>query len=159
MRSNLFIAFVFLILAAGCKSKSAFNYSQKLVTIENSIIPDIVDTENKVADFFADEKYDSAKIASQRMEDKIESKIKEVEKMEAPKVDEADNFKRAYLKYFSYLKSIYTTYRQYAIETDIEKRGILRHQIINIEAEKKDVIAEVQRVQAKFAKANGFRLE
>lgn len=159
MRSNLFIILSFLVIAAGCKSKAAFNYSQKLVEIENSIIPDIQDTENRVGKFFSNEQYDSAKAASQHMEDKIDSKIKEVEKMDAPKVAEADNFKKAYLKYFAYLKSIYTTYRLYAEETDIAKRESLRQKIINIETEKHGAIAEVQKVQAKFAKANGFRLE
>ena len=159
MRLTFLFITLFLTVITGCKSKSAFDYSQKLVSIEKSLVPDIKETEDKVAEFFTNKQYDSAAAVSQRMEDKVENKIKEVRAMDAPKVAEAENFKQAYLKYFSYIKSVYTTYREYAQQTTDEDREKVRQQMLDIEKEKQTAVTEMQQTQAKFAKANGFRLE
>lgn len=152
---------LFFFLLAGCitcRSKSAFEYSERIVRTERSLAPDIERTEDQVGNFFTEENYDSAVIVSRRMEDIIGSKIEEIEKLEPPHVKEADNFKRASLKYFSYIKSIYTAYRRYAMQTNEEDRETERLRLVKIVNEKKEAIEDMQRAQSKYAKANGFRV-
>src|SRR6478672_2987931 len=57
-----------LCLAMGCKSRSAFDYSQKLVSIEKSLIPDIRAAQDKIAGYFTSQQFDSAAVISQQME-------------------------------------------------------------------------------------------
>ena len=159
MKSRLLLLFFLLTGLIACKSKSAFNYSEKIVKTERSLVPDIEKTENEVAGFFSRESYDSAVTVCARMESIVDSKIKEIEKLEPPRVKEADNFKQATLKYFSYMKSIYTAYREYAMQTNEEDREKERQQLIKIVDEKEEAIADMQRVQSKYAKANGLRME
>lgn len=79
--------------------------------------------------------------------------------MDAPKVEEGENFKQAYLKYFAYIKSVYATYHQYAIQTTAAEREHVRQQMVDLEKEKQTAVSDMQQMQAKFAKANGFKLE
>jgi hypothetical protein len=157
MRLSFFIALSIGVLLTACGSKkAAFDYSEKLVAMEQSLVPDITETEDKVEIYLTNGQFDSAKTVSQRMEDKIAEKIKEVENTPPPQVNEAENFKKAFLKYFSYMKSIYTSYAKYASQTTEEDRGMALEEMMNIINNKKEAIEEVQRMQVKFAKANGF---
>jgi hypothetical protein len=154
------VLFFFLLTGLiACKSKSAFNYSEKIVKIEKSLIPDIERTETQVSGFFSRESYDSAVIVSKRMEDLVDSKIKEIEKFEPPHVNGADNFKQAALKYFSYMKNIYTSYKRYAMQTNEEDREKERQQLLKIVDEKEEAIADMQRAQSRYAEANGLRVD
>jgi hypothetical protein len=160
MRLNLFAAVIMLVVAISCGSKkTAFEYSEKLVSIEKSLVPDITETESKVGQFFTSGEYDSARIVSQRMEDKISKKMKEIEDNAPPAVEEAENFKKAFLKYFAYMKSVYTSYTKYAMQTNDEERATVWEEMMKVINGKQDAISEMQRMQAKFAKANGFSLD
>lgn len=160
MKSIVYALFPLLLTGlVACKSKSARDFSEKIVSVENSLIPDITKTENQVSKFFAEQNYDSAAIVSRRMEDIIANKIEEVEKLEPPHVAEADNFKKAFIKYFEYMKSIYTGYKLYAMQTNDEDRAAEWQKFLTLVKGKDDAIEDVQRAQAKFAKANGFRIE
>lgn len=159
MRLIFFLTISTVVLLTACGSKkAAFEYSEKLVAMENSLVPDITETESKVEIFFANGQYDSAKIMSQRMEDKIAVKIKEVEEMPPPQAEEAENFKKAFLKYFAYMKSVYSSYTKYATQTGEEERVIAFEEMMKVIDKKQDAIDEVQRMQVKFAKANGFSI-
>lgn len=160
MRLNLFVVVIILAVAISCGSKkTAFEYSEKLVSMEKSLVPDITETENKVGQFFTNGEYDSARIVSQRMEDKISSKMKEIEDSAPPAVEEAENFKKAFLKYFSYMRSVYTSYTKYSVQTNDEDRATVWEEMMKIINGRQDAIDEMQRMQTKFAKANGFKLD
>jgi hypothetical protein len=156
-RNILLIAFLTTMI--GCGKKAAYNYSQKLVSIEQSLIPDITETQKKLDGYLTNQQYDSAAAASKRMEDKVDLKMREVETMPAPDVEEGENFKKAYLKYFAYIKLLYTGYKNFAMQTTEEAREQARQEVLKVEDGKQQAVADMRAAQSKYAKANGFRVE
>src|SRR5690349_12304071 len=113
MLKNLTIALVLVISIASCKSKAAFDYSQDFVKKEKSLLPDITSTEDKVSGYVSAGQYDSIAIAGERMEKIVDEKLQEIKKSSVPDVKEGENFKEACIKYFEFIKSMYTNYKEY----------------------------------------------
>lgn len=153
------VAAVSLFAIISCKSKSAFNYSQAIVKIEKSMESDVISAETRITDYLTREIYDSALVATERMESIADSKLKEVEALETPKVEEADNFRHAAIRYFSYIRSVYTAYKDYILQASVEDREAARLRMMKVLDEKNNTLKNMQDAQRKFAKANGFKLD
>lgn len=158
MLKKLIFASVLLISIASCKSKSAFNYSQEIVKKEKSLIPDITTTEDKVKHYFEDEHFDSIAVVGEKMEQLVESKIQEIKTMPLPDAKEADNFKEACLKYFGFIKSIYSGYKEWGLAPADERQGVM-DKIIAMAGNRQASMDAMQTAQKKFADANGFKIE
>lgn len=155
------ISFAILVLAAlaSCKSKTAYNYSQNFVTKERSLNADIESTEEKVGRYAKYEQFDSIAVAGERMEKLVDSKLQEVKDEPAPDVKEGANFKAAAIKYFEFIKSMYTAYKAYGNAKTPEERDEKLNAIRTIVDQKPTVIADIQSAQKKYADANGFKIE
>ena len=142
-----------------CKSKSAYNYSQNLVAQEKSLSLIINPADEKIGEYVQAEKFDSIAITGADMENQIQKKIDEINATALPKAKEAENFKEAMLRYFTFIKSLFTGYKNYGLaKTDEERQQIAIDQQ-KLVAEKPTVINEIQKVQRKYAEANGFKVE
>jgi hypothetical protein len=150
---------ILLISMAGCKSKTAFNYSEDFVKKEQGLTPDIKKAEADVAAFNANGEYDSIAAVGLRMEKLFDVKLQEIEEKPAPDVKEGENFKRAGLQYFKFMKSIYTGYKDYGSAKTAEERESILNTIRDIASKKESVIADIKLAQQKFADANGFRVK
>ena len=76
-----------------------------------------------------------------------------------PLVNEGDNFKKSAVRYFAYIKSIYTAFRKFTTaESDSEKEKE-RKKLAKIIGEKKEITKAMQEAQRKFAAANNFLIE
>ena len=159
MRLKSILVLLLLVGLISCKSKSAFEYSESIVKIERSLSNDITEAEMKIGDHLRNEQYDSAASISKNMEDLVGTKLKEVEKLDVPKVKEADQFQKAAIRYFAYMKSIYTSYKNYALQTTDEGRESERQKLLAVVGEKEQVIDDMQRAQKKYAEANGFKID
>jgi len=159
MLKKIFIAAISLGIFIGCKSKSALNYSEEIVKKEQSLSADITTTEEKVKAFLAKEQYDSIAAAASRMENLVEVKLTEVKDLPAPDLKEAPAFKDAAIKYFRFIKSMYTGYREFGTASTAEAREIEMDKLRSLVLLKTDAISSMQRAQRKFAEANGFKLE
>jgi hypothetical protein len=159
MKFKLFVVFLLSAGIISCKSKSAFKYSEKLVEIERSMSPEIASTEEKFGQFITDEKYDSGYAISQRMEELADTKLKEVERLEPPDVKEAAAFKKTALRYFGYIKGLYTHYKSYAKNAAGEGREKELASLQKFLNDRNDILSEMKDAQIRFAKANGFRLD
>lgn len=160
MIRNLFYIAILCTGFVACGSKkAAYNYSQDIVTKERSLEPEIAATEDKVEKFAGAGQFDSVAAVSQRMETLVQKKIDEINAMKVPDVKEADNFKAAIMRYFKYIKSIYTGYRQVAIATDDEKRQQLAKDLLELAGNKTTELNKMQEMQRKYAKANGLKME
>lgn len=159
MYKKLFFAAIILSGFTACKSKDAFNYSENFVKKERSLTPDMEKTETDVTKFNAGQQFDSINIVSTRMEKLVNDKLNEIKEQPAPDVKEGANFKAAGIKYFEFIKSIYTTYKEYgAAKTADERQGMLT-KLQDIVAGKAKAIADVKAAQEKFAAANGFKIQ
>ncbi len=149
-----FIALIVLVLG-GCKSGPAFDYNQKLVKIENSLLPEVEKASAKISAYIENGNFDSMAVVSQNMVGIMDQKINEVRKLPAPDAKQAENFKKGYINYFEYMRSIYVSYKNFAVDQTEEAR----QKMISVENKRNLVIAELQEVQRQYAKANGFKME
>ena len=108
--------------------------------------------------YFASFQYDSIASVSTRMETKIDTIIRDIAKRPAPNVKEGGNFKKAALHYFDYMKSIYTSYKNYGLQNSPEGRQIQLQIMSMIISNEDKTIAEMQKAQQIFAKDNGFKI-
>lgn len=158
LKKLLLVAVLFTSLL-GCKSKSAYNYSQDIVAKERSLTPDIEATERKVTNYVTYQQYDSIVVAAETMEKLVQKKIDEINAMKVPSAKKAAEFKAATLKYFGYIKSIYTTYKQLGMAQTDEKRQEVVEELQKIVDQKQTVISDMQTAQRAYADANGFKVE
>jgi hypothetical protein len=159
MRKNLFLIAILFTGLVACKSKSAFNYSQDIVAKERSLTADINATEDKVEKFATAQQFDSVAAVSERMENLVQKKIDEIMAMKVPKAKEADNFRDAALRYFKYIKSIYTAYKEVGKAPTAEERAKLAEEMQEVAGKKEEVVSDMQKAQRKYAEANGFKVE
>src|SRR5688572_11301912 len=154
MKYKYFIPFLLILVFASCNSQKAKKYSQDIVKLERSLMPDIEQTETKVAKFANEQNFDSIVVVSVRMEKLFDDKIKEVTSLKMPKVKEAENFKQASLRYFAYLKSIYTSYIKFGSAPTDEARQNELTTLQEIVARKGQAVNDMQSAQKKYADAN-----
>ncbi|MBK7433958.1 MAG: hypothetical protein IPI66_08705 [Chitinophagaceae bacterium] len=159
MIRNFALALLLVAGFAACKSKDAFNYSQEFVKKERSLLPDINKTEDNVKRYIAAEQYDSIAIAGANMEKIVDAKLKEIRDEPAPKAKEADNFKEAGIKYFLFIKSMYTGYKDFGNAKTPEDRETEMNKLRELVDKKTDAVNDMQAAQRKYADANGFKLE
>lgn len=151
-----------LLLAAaliGCQSQSAFDYSQRIVQLDTELSSAIAIADEKVGTFLDNNQVDSAIQVSQHMEDLADSKLKEIQKMEVPDVEEGENFKKAAVQYFVYLKAVYSSFNRFTMASNDGEKENERQKLARMVGQKGQVTKEFQAAQQKFAKANNFRIE
>lgn len=148
-----------LVLLFSCKSKTAFDYSQQIVKIETELAADIAIADKKVSKFLDAKQNDSAIIITQRMEELADKKLQEVQSLAAPNVEEGDNFKKEAVRYFSYLKSIYTSFNRFTMAETDEAKEAERQKLARIVGDKEEATKALQVAQQRFAAANNFRIE
>lgn len=126
---------------------------------ERSLTSEIQSTETKVGNYITANHYDSVAVAGERMEKLVQQKIDEIDALSVPKAPEADNFKAATLRYFKYIKSLYTSYKDLGNAQTDEGRQDVISTLKKLVADKSTVLKEMQGAQARYAKANGFKVQ
>lgn len=155
-------SWIVLVLFAGliaCKSKSGFKYSQDIVAKERSLEPAFQDGQTRITAYATVGNYDSVIIVAKSLEAKVQNTIDEIEKMPKPNAKGVDDFKSAIMKYFGYMKSIWTSYRKWAEAPTEEERQAELNNVTKIEGERFEVVREMQTAQRKYADQNGFKVE
>ena len=150
---------ILMTVLFSCKSKTAFDYSQQIVKMETELAADIAMADKKVRKFLDAEQNDSAMIITQQMEDMADKKLKEIQNLDAPNVEEGENFKKEAVRYFSYIKAIYTSYNRLTKAATEEAKEMERSKLLKIGKEKEGATRALQVAQQKFAAANNFRVE
>jgi hypothetical protein len=154
------IAAAFIIISiVSCKSNNAFKYSQDFVASEKKLMPMIENTETKVEGYIALKQYDSMAIVSEKLENAIGETIKDAKAKPAADAKDGEKFKVDVIKYFEFLKSVYSSYKDYgnAATDDARQKEIAKMQ--QLISKKTEVVKIIQTAQKDFAKANGFKIE
>lgn len=147
MKVQITFSALVLVLLFSCKSTAAYDYSQRIVKMETDLAADIAIADKKVSKFLEAEQHDSAIIITQLMEELAIKKLREVQKLDAPDVEEADNFKREAVRYFSYLKNIYTSFKRFTMATTDEVKEAERLRLVRIVNEKEEATQALQAAQ------------
>ena len=153
------LSLLFLVVLFSCKNKTALQFNEAIISIERSLSPDIQPAEQKIVNYCEHQQYDSAAATSTAMESLVDSKLKEVEALTTPDVKEGENLKKAAVRYFEYLKGRFTSYKEFAVQTNDEARETARLNLVKITNQAGDALKDIQVAQKKYADANGFRLE
>jgi hypothetical protein len=159
MAKLLLYAALLLTFFSSCNAKSAFNYSQEVVKTEKALVPQIEETEKKVAEYFPLQKFDSIALVSRKMEVSVQNAMDHLDNLPVPDAKEADAFKAGFMKYFRFMKSVYTGYRKVAEAKTEEERNKYLAEVQLIPAKRLEVQNEIKAVQQKYADANGFKLQ
>jgi hypothetical protein len=155
----LFVVAFLITSLWSCKSKTAFEYSERIVKMEKDLARDITGAEEKVSRFLKTEQNDSAKLIAQQVEDMTNATLKDVQNLAAPNVAEAENFKKEAINYFTYIKEMYTSFNRFVKAGSDEAKEVERLKLAKIFDEKDEATKAMQSAQQKFAEANNFRLE
>jgi len=171
MLKKLSLGMLIIICLANCNDKkgktgeadkkdtpSAFAYNEDFVSKENSLRLDINSTESKVSEFKANQQWDSIAAAGERMEQLIDVIIKDIKDKPAPDVKEGQDFKDAGLRYFQFMKDMYTVYKDYGHEPTEDGRAKQLEKLKNLASQKPAEIEHIQAAQKKLADANGFKV-
>jgi hypothetical protein len=154
------LALTIALTMLSCKSKKiAFNYNQEIVAMEKELEPAIKSTENNVGRYVTAGRYDSIAVAGKLMQDIIQEIIDKIEKQDAPDAKEGENFKLASLKYFKFIRGLYTEYIKLGNAKTDDEKGLVLQDIKKIVDEKNKIIVEMQTAQRKYADANGFKVQ
>lgn len=161
MLKRIFVGSILLMSLVACKSKAktARDYNNGMVQVESKLEPLIIATENDVEKYLAAAEYDKVATAGEKLEGIIQEKLDSIGKEPAPKVKEGEEFKAAYIKYFKFIKSMYTGYKKLGKAGTQEERDAVIADLQVILAEREKTISDLQSAQRKFAAANGFTIE
>lgn len=159
MLKNTLSFIIVIFILSGCKSKNAFNYSQNFVKKELSLVPSVEETEKKVAAFIEKEQYDSIVVEGAKAEKLIDNVIVEIRDTPAPDAKDGERFKADIIKYFEFMKSVYTTYREFGSAPNEEERNNVVVKLQKIVANRQGVTNKIQASQRSFATANGFKIK
>ena len=142
----------------GCKPNVAVKYNDMIVEYQNKLKAGMSEAEPKLKNYFATFEYDSIVSVSSKIETKIDSIIQKLQKEPSPKAEQGDDFKKAALNYFDYFKTIYSTYKNYGLQTTPEDRLNAGQDMALILSHENKMIADMLRAQIIFAKNNKFKI-
>ena len=158
MKFKLFIA-IAVISLPGCKSNVAVKYNNMIVEHQNNLKAGMDEAEPRLKNYFATFEYDSIVSVSARMEMKIDSIIQKLQTEPMPKAEQGENFKKVVLNYFDYFKTIYSTYKNYGLQTSPEGRMYAAQDMALILSHEDKMIADMLRAQMIFARDNKFKIK
>lgn len=173
MRKNILLVFsVTAILVAACgnnknkdgneepvaeagKVYTPVQLNERIIAMENSLEEPMLKAEAEIKVRSGNGNMRGVAQSAKAMEDSIQLRVDEIKKL-APVGVGGEDFKVVSIRYFEFLKSIYTTYREIAEAKDentkIEK-GRQMQSLMNSQA---DVLSTLQQAQQKYAADNGF---
>jgi hypothetical protein len=159
MLKKLLLGVALITFLASCNTKTAFNYNEDFVKKEKSLEPEISKTETSVSAYMATEQYDSIAVAGEHMETLIDKIVKDIKDKPAPDVKEGSSFKEAGIRYFDFMKSMYTVYKDFGHAGTPEGRQVQLERLQSLTSKKTEEIQHIQDAQKKFADANGFKIK
>lgn len=160
---------IFLILSISmlsCQSKTSDNnhqpltaqeYYQKIVDIEESLSEPLLKTEAEIKARSDKNNFAGMAQSAKAMEDTIDIRINTIKQMNAVGRG-AEDFKTITIRYFEYIKSIYTAYKNIGEAKNEQERQAAADKMATIINAQQDVINNLNITQNKFAADNAFNL-
>lgn len=159
MKAKFFIAALLLISLVSCKSKQALDFNDKIVKMERDLQPELTKTESDISAHYNKGDYPAIAATAAKMEGLVEKKLEEIKGLSTSGIKGADELKTAFIDYFTYIKKIYTGYRECGEATTDEDRQAKMAAVADMGSTQGQVISDIQAAQQKFATTNGFRME
>lgn len=163
------IAFCVLssVVFFSCKSQSSDTgpvpanpkeYSEKIADLEESLAEPLLKAEAEIK--VRGDKGDFAGMAqsAKAMEDTVELRIHTLKKID-PVGKGGEDFKTVSVRYFEYIKSIYTSYKNIAEAKDEEAKKVAADKMAAVINAQPGVLTNLKTAQDKFAAENAFAVD
>lgn len=166
MKQILIPAIAFVMLFS-CKSKTtetgpapqtAKEYNEKIIDLEESLSEPLLKAEAEIKVRGERGDFPAMAQSAKAMEDTVDTRINALKKME-PVGKGGEDFKTVSVRYFEYIKSIYTSYKNIADAKDDAARGKANEEMIKVMNAQTGVMANLKATQDKFAADNAFTIE
>lgn len=154
MKPNFALLFIVSFLTASCHS-DAFTYNQKIAALEASLSPSVNEATQEIIAGYRSGNFERVARTGGIMERKVQEKIDELKRMLLPKAKGAAQFKQEAIRYFSFVKLMYTYYRELGEQKDKEGRERINLKLDEMVRLKNYVISDLRSAQEKFAEENG----
>ena len=161
MKYIIFVSIAFLLVFVSCKSEkneqavTPQKFNEKIVLLEESLEEPLLKAEAEIK--VRSEKADFTGMAqsAKAMEDTVSKKISEIKKIAAVGKG-GEDFKTVAVRYFEYIKSIYTSYRNIAEAKTEEARVEATKKMNDVLNSQPAVLSNLQTSQQKYATDNNF---
>lgn len=164
------ILLMMIVAAAGmvaCKSKSnqpdntsltASEFYEKVAELEETLSEPLLKAEAEIKVRGDKSDFEGIARSAKAMEDTVDTRIKILNGM-PPAGFGGEDFKLMVVRYFDYIKSIYTTYRKIGEAKTEEERVKAAGEMKNIMDVQSSVMNNLQTSQARFAADNHFTID
>lgn len=161
MKYIIFVSIAFLLVFVSCKSEkneqavTPQKFNEQIVLLEESLEEPLLKAEAEIK--VRSEKADFTGMAqsAKAMEDTVSKKISEIKKIAAVGKG-GEDFKTVAVRYFEYIKSIYTSYRNIAEAKTEEARVEATKKMNDVLNSQPAVLSNLQTSQQKYATDNNF---
>lgn len=161
MKHLFLISIAFLFVVVSCKSEKAKavatpqQFNEKIVSLEESLEEPLLKAEAEIK--VRSEKADFTGMAqsARAMEDTVTKKINEIKNIAAVGKG-GEDFKTVAVRYFEYIKSIYTSYKNIAEAKTEEARAEATKKMSDVLNSQPAVLNNLQTSQQKYATDNNF---
>lgn len=159
MTKNLLVILLIVAGLSSCVNKSAFNFSESIVSIEHKIGEAVQRSQPQVERMIREQANDSLIAVCRDVEQVVDKSIVELNNLSTPDVPEAKEFKAAAVSYFSHFGQLYASYRNIGEQSTEADRMAAADKAVKLEEKTMDVIQLMRLAQQKYAKANGFQIK
>jgi hypothetical protein len=159
MLKNLFYLALLAITVSSCSGNGAYKYNQAIYRIDQQVAADAEPFYDKISNHMQNGEYDSMALVADKLEKIADDALQKIKKIPIPDAKGADMLSAKTVRYFEQIKNVFTVYKKIATAPNEEIRATHQEQLTNSSQEMSDVMKSLQEEQAKFAKANGFRIE
>lgn len=129
--------------------------NEKIMDLENSLAEPMLKAEAEIKARGDNGNIEGVIQSAKAMEDTIQLRLTKLKGLSTVGVG-GEDFKTATVRYFEYLKSIYTTYKEIAQAKDDNAKTEKRKQMETILSSQQAVMVNLQQTQQKYAADNGF---
>lgn len=167
MKLLILFAICFSAIFISCKSKTADTathpltaqeYNDTIFNLEESMSEPLLKTEAEIKARSDKGDFTGMAQSARAMEDTVDIRINALKKIDAAGKGGAD-FKTIAVRYFEYIKSIYTGYKNIAEAKTDDTRKEAVDKMTNILNAQPDVMANLKSAQNKYATDNGFAIQ
>ncbi len=153
------LLFSLCFVLVSCKAKPALEYSNSMVKVYSSLLPEANATESKISKYIEEGNFDTIIVIAEKMEHLIDAKLTELDSVPVPHVNNALEYKESMKAFFNYIKSIYNSYKGYGMAPPGRDREKAAQMTMAILKNKDTVVYRMQQIQQKFAESNGFKIK
>ncbi|ANH84005.1 hypothetical protein A8C56_16005 [Niabella ginsenosidivorans] len=135
---------------------TAKQYSDEVLRMQQSLAEPIRQAENEIKAFGDSANYSGMAGAAGKMESLIQGKIDTLNKIDAASFQGGADFKTVVIRYFEYLKSVYSSYKEIGNAANGVERLKATDDMYQKLSAQQDVEERMRTSQTRFAALNGF---